>query len=209
MKNLALFVATVAGYFGIWWYFGGAPEGFSGYAMRLGILALRSAPFNVKGTIWTVLGNAESEKSIYSLFSLYQKAGQHAFMFCGVALYQDARWDAFVGFGVALYQEAGRDAVVGFGVALYQEAEEEAGVFCGVALYQEAGRALVFCGVAFYQRAGQDAGVFCGVAFYQRAGAQTETPYGLAVIQTVGRGIGASAQSKVRCFGVFGEFSAS
>src|SRR3989338_5469936 len=194
MKNLALFVATVAGYFGIWWYFGGAPEGFSGYAMRLGILALRSAPFNVKGTIWTVLGNAESEKSIYSLFSLYQKAGQHAFMFCGVALYQDARWDAFVGFGVALYQEAGRDAVVGFGVALYQGEGEEAGVFCGV---------------AFYQRAGQDAGVFCGVAFYQRAGAQTETPYGLAVIQTVGRGIGASAQSKVRCFGVFGEFSAS
>src|SRR3989338_8618180 len=127
MKNLALFVATVAGYFGIWWYFGGAPEGFSGYAMRLGILALLSAPFNVKGTIWTVLGNAESEKSIYSLFSLYQKAGQHAFM-------------------------------------------------------------------------------FCGVAFYQRAGAQTETPYGLAVIQTVGRGIGASAQSKVRCFGGFWEF---
>src|SRR3989338_1106592 len=155
MKNLALFVATVAGYFGIWWYFGGAPEGFSGYAMRLGILALLSAPFNVKGTIWTVLGNAESEKSIYSLFSLYQKAGQHAFMFCGVALYQDARWDAFVGFGVALYQRAGQDA----------------GVFCGVAFYQRAGQdAGVFCGVAFYQRAGAQTETPYGLAVIQTVG---------------------------------------
>src|SRR3989338_6973712 len=126
MKNLALFVATVAGYFGIWCYFGGAPEGFSGYAMRLGILALLSAPFNVKGIIWTVLGNAESEKSIYSLFSLYQKAGQHAGVFCGVALYQRAEWDAFVTVGIALYQKAEKDAVVFCGVALYQNAGQNA-----------------------------------------------------------------------------------
>ncbi len=136
MKNIALFVVTVAGYFGLWWYFGGAPEGIVEYALRLGLLAFLSAPWDVGGNIWTVLGNAESEKSVYSLFSLYQKAGNDAFVVVGVSLYQKAGNDAAVFIGVSLYQKAGNDAAVFIGVSLYQKAERSASATCGFAIYQ-------------------------------------------------------------------------
>lgn len=136
MKNLALFVLTVAGWFGAWWYIGGTPEGAGEYLFRLGILAFLSVPFNINGNIWTVLGNAESEGSIYSFFPLYQKARRRAGTIVGVLSYQDAKEIAYIMFGFLTWQEAADVAAVGIGFTLCQKARYEICLGTGIALYQ-------------------------------------------------------------------------
>lgn len=194
MKNIALFFVTVFGYFGLWWYLGGAPEETSGYLLRIGVLALLSAPFNISGTVWTVLGNAESEKNIYSLFSFYQRAGQ----------------DAVTIFGLS-YQEAGRNAVTVIG-ATVQNAGQDAWVLVGGAVYQKSAHcAVTIAGIAFLQNAGEEAGMAFGVAFWQNAGQTAVVVWGLAFYQSL-TGVspgGLHGAPKSRTFGVLKRLSYS
>ena len=101
----------------------------------LGILALLSAPFNIGGNIWTVLGNAESEGSVYSFLSVYQKARRRAVTIVGVLSYQDAEEIAYVLLGFLTRQEAA-DAGVGIGFTLWQKVWREAHLGIGISLYQ-------------------------------------------------------------------------
>lgn len=192
MKNIALFFVTVLCYFIFWWGFGGAPEGTSEYLLRIGVLALLSAPFNIGGNVWTVFGNAESEKNIYSLFSFYQRAGQDAVTILGLS-----------------YQEAGRNAWTVIGAPV-QNAKEDAWVFIGGAVYQKAARnAVTVVGIAFLQNAGEEAGMASGIAFWQNAGSAAIVVWGLAFYQSltgVSHG-GLHDVPKSRAFGVHKELS--
>lgn len=194
MKNIALFFLTVFCYFIFWWDLGGVPEGTSEYLLRIGILALLSAPFNIGGDVWTVFGNAESEKNMYSLFSFYQRAGQNAVTIFGLS-----------------YQEAGRNAWTVIGASV-QKAKEDALVCIGGAVYQKAANyAVTFVGVAFLQDAGEAAGMFLGVAFWQNAGSSASAIWGLAFYQSL-TGVspeGLHGAPKSRAFGVHKEISYS
>lgn len=80
MNNIELFVATTAVYFIIWklsQIFSLDPDVISLQRIfrELAIIALLCLPLNINGNVFTVLGNAESPKNAYSVFSLYQKAG--------------------------------------------------------------------------------------------------------------------------------------
>lgn len=200
MKNLVLFVVTVTGYFGAWWYIGGAPEGASDYALRLGILALLSAPWNINGNIWTIIGNAESEESIFALFSFYQKAENDTLAVFGLLLYQDAGEDAYLVMGVSIWQSAVKDALVFIGSVLWQKASRDTVMFCGVIFWQRAGReALLIAGISLYQ------GLY--PASFRRDNKSVQTVFGFAVYQTVP--CGHSIAIKSRVFGTFGKFSVS
>ncbi len=201
MKNIALFAVTVPGYFGLWWWLGGAPEEVSGYAFQLGILALLCAPWNINGNIWTVLGNAESEKSIYSLCSLYQKAGKHAVTIIGVSSQQHAERNAVMGIGISFLQNAGLHAVTFIGISLYQNAGQDAVTFVGLSLYQDAEQdAYTGIGLSLYQDAEQDAYMGIGISLYQNAVAKADVPCGVALYQAIENEKGARVS---RAFGVF------
>ncbi len=47
-------------------------------------------PINIGGNVFTIAGNAVAEKNVYSIFSVYQKAGQNAVTLIGLAPYQRA-----------------------------------------------------------------------------------------------------------------------
>lgn len=158
MVNIVLFIASVFAYFGIW-YGIDMPDSTTEHVVRVGILVVLCMPFNIRGNVFTVIGNAVSERNIFSLFSLYQKAGHVAFTIFGLAGYQNAGDDALFGFGFAGYQKAGHDAFVAFGLAGYQRAVNDATVALGIAGYQKAGRnAKTPVGIAIYQRIDSDKG---------------------------------------------------
>ena len=155
MENLGLFVLTTLVYSGVWCYLK-RPNGLLGYARRAGLMALLCLPININGNVFTVLGNAVSEKSVFSLCSLYQKAekdagtiiglsgyqsaGQNAVTFIGLSGYQKAGQTALTGIGLSGYQSAGRDAMTGFGLSGYQSAGQNAVTYIGLAVYQKAGQ---------------------------------------------------------------------
>ena len=117
------------------------------------LMALLALPFNIGGNVFTIAGNATAEKSVYSLFSLYQQAGQDAVTGIGLA-YQQAKQDAVTIIGLA-YQQAGQNAVTGIGLA-YQQAKQDAVTGIGLAVYQKAERkAYVPLAIALYQRVGE------------------------------------------------------
>ncbi len=105
MENLALFATTTLVYLGVWCWMK-KPNGLAEYAKRAGIIALLCAPFNINGHIFTVLGNAVSEKNNIALCSLYQKAGQNVITI-GLSGYQSAGQSAQTIIGLTLYQKAG------------------------------------------------------------------------------------------------------
>ncbi len=171
MKNMFLFAVTVLGYFGVWRYLGGMPESESEYVFRLGMLALLCAPFNINGNVWTVLGNATSPRSVYSIFSFYQYAKKNAGMIFSFLSYQKAR---------------GGDAIVLLGVSCCQKANDAAGVFIGFSFYQDSGReSCVFCGVSCYQQTLGHALTCAGFSVYQEGYYSVETKFGLALYQVV------------------------
>jgi hypothetical protein len=140
MKNVLLWIGTTVFYFALLCAVGG-PMVSSHLGLTLLIVALLCAPFNINGNIFTILGNAESEKNIFSIFSLYQRADRGAYNILGLSL----------------YQRAGRDAYSSFGLSLYQRADEDAVNFLGLSIYQRAGRDAYSIGLSLYQRADGDA----------------------------------------------------
>jgi len=156
MTNLMLFALTTLTYFAIWCRLEKS-RGLAGYAKKACLTALLCIPFNINGNIWTVLGNAESEKSIYSLCSLYQKAKNEAVTLIGLAGYQSAGQDAVTIFGFSGYQSAGQDARTDIGLAGYQSAGRDAIIIAGLSGYQSAGNyARNLFGLAIYQKAGEN-----------------------------------------------------
>ena len=170
MENLVLFGVSVVVYFCVVWFLFGKSTTVRGYMKRIGLLALLCVPFNVGGNVFTVLGNAKSEKNVYSLFSFLQEADQ----------------DAIAVLGLMPYQKAGREAGIVVGLAWHQEADRDAGVIAGLVGYQKAGRnAWIGAGLVGFQTAGQDALMHVGLAGYQRADRSAEAGAALVGYQKV------------------------
>ena len=139
MINLLLFILSFSIYFVIYWLLR-RPQGVKSYRNTILSLAFLCMPFNINGNIFTVIGNAESEKNIFSILSFYQRAENSTFALFGVPIYQHAGNDAFTLIGVSIYQHAGNNAITFIGVSFYQHAENDAFIAIGVVGYQEAGR---------------------------------------------------------------------
>src|SRR3989338_2166594 len=77
MENAVIFLATVLFYFGVWWLFicpaFTAFTGVNHTLKYLGIISVLCLPFNINGNVYTVLGNGESEKNMYSVFSITEQ----------------------------------------------------------------------------------------------------------------------------------------
>lgn len=134
MENILLFVLTVFLYSAIWIWLS-PPGSFGKYVKRVALIALLSVPININGRVFTVIGNAAGEKSVFSVFSLYQRADGDAVTFLGLSG----------------YQRAGNNAVTGAGISGYQRAGNEAVTILGLSGYQRAGNAQTIVGIAFYQ----------------------------------------------------------
>lgn len=107
MENILLFVLTVF-LCSMVWYAVCAPALWVGHIKRVALIALLDLPVNIDGNVFTIAGNATAEKSVYSIFSLYQKAGQDAVTLVGLAGYQQAETKAYVPVAIALYQRTGK-----------------------------------------------------------------------------------------------------
>jgi len=171
MDNIWFFLITVSVYSAIAISFGDyirvSLKKFFKVIVTAMLLAL---PIDIGGNVFTIAGNAVAEKNIYSLFSVYQQAGQDAVTGLGLA-YQRAGQNAVTGLGLA-YQRAGQNAVTGLGLA-YQRAGQNAVTGLGLA-YQRAGQnAVTGLGLAIYQKAGRGARVPISIALYQRVGEKT------------------------------------
>src|SRR3989344_8892914 len=106
MENILIFLCTVMLYGGAFCVF--APLGRpKKWAFSIALISLLSLPININGNVFTVIGNAKSEKSVYSVFSLYQHAGE----------------DAVTIFSLAGYQKTGRNALTFVGVSVGQTAD--------------------------------------------------------------------------------------
>ena len=109
MQNILLFCTSVLLYFGVWYGLDQSHDA-SQLLIRLGILLGVCIPFNIKGNVFTIAGNAVSQKSVYSLFSLLQEADRDAWTILGLAGSQKAGRDAVVLLGLAGSQKVGRNA---------------------------------------------------------------------------------------------------
>src|SRR3989338_6635158 len=114
MDNIWFFLITVSVYSAIAISFGDyirvSLKKFFKVIVTAMLLAL---PIDIGGNVFTIAGNAVAEKNIYSLFSVYQQAGQ----------------DAVTGLGLEIYQKAGRGARVPISIALYQRVGEKTRAF--------------------------------------------------------------------------------
>lgn len=188
MTNLWLFLGSVTVFFGIA-YLLFPKTNVRGHAKRLALVAILCIPFDIGGNIFTILGSAESNGSIYSLVSLHQDAKKDAFAFF-FAGNQKAGKNAIVLFSVAVIQHAGNDAIVAVGIAGNQHAGDDAIIVFGIAGNQKAGRdAVVVFGVAGNQKAGKNAVVAFGIAGNQKAGRNAVILLGVAGNQYAKNGI--------------------
>lgn len=179
MTNLWLFLGTVAAYFialYLWEHWSGGKMSYKECRKLLATLALLCLPVNIGGNVFTVIGNATSEKGVYAVCSLYQNAGTHAFSLVGLGGYQKADKHAITALGIAGYQYAGKDAVQLIGIAGYQHAGHETAVVIGIAGYQRAEQvASTSFGLTGYQDGAEEAITLAGLAIYQRAGDKERT----------------------------------
>lgn len=201
MTNLWLFLGTVVVYTAVV----AVVDYYAGLSIKstlkaAGLLSVLCLPVNINGNVFTVIGNAESEKSVWSVCSLYQKAEENAVTVFGLAGYQQAEKDAVTFIGLAGYQLAREDTITVGGLAGYQQAGKIAGVGFGLAGYQQARiSAMNFIGLAGYQQAGMDAWIFIGLVGYQHAGEEVMTSIGMAGYQQV--------PGKTRLFGAFSKLT--
>lgn len=152
MENIILFAVSVLLYSALWFWFS-RPKFGAECAKRITLIAVLCIPFNINGNVITVIGNATAERSIFSFFSLYQKAGNNAVTGVGLTAYQQAGRHAITVLGLAAYQQAGRDTVTAVGLVGYQRAGNDAAIGIGLAGYQRAdNKAIVRAGLVFYQK---------------------------------------------------------
>ena len=137
MESILLFALTTGIYYFIW-FISTHQAHWTKHVKRIALVALLVLPLNINGNVFTIAGNAVAEKSVYSIFSIYQKAGQNAFTLIGLA-YQKAGRNAITGIGLAGYQKAEQNAVIGLGIAGYQKAGQHTETLIAIALYQRVG----------------------------------------------------------------------
>ncbi|MBI2057466.1 MAG: hypothetical protein HYT63_00560 [Candidatus Yanofskybacteria bacterium] len=136
---------------------------------KLGIIILLCLPVNINGNVFTIMGNAIAEKSVYSVLSFYQKATDGVvFSFFGLGNVQFAKEDTFVFLGLPSYQKAGNAAFVFAGFPLYQEANEIFVAFGGAAIQKSKEFSAVFLGIVGYQNSGKKAETALAMALYQK-----------------------------------------
>lgn len=182
MENIWLFLLTVFAYWMGWWAITSdyGWEFAESKLKALSIIAALAMPFNIDGNVFTVAGNAVAEDSIYSVFSIYQKAekGTAVVVFPTFSV-QEApgpNGNAISLFGISAYQKAGNLALNGAGINLHQESEGAAGGVAGITVYQKAdGEAINFFGITVYQEAEEKGYVatMIGVGIFQKAGENT------------------------------------
>jgi len=174
MTNLILFAVTVSVYHIIHTLLHqsqktGKPQEAKWHLKSVGVLMLLCAPFNFDGTIVTVLGNAESKKSVYSVSSLYQKAEYNAFNLISLLGYQHAGNKALNVVGISAYQHAENLAINFITLSGYQNAVATAINFAGVSAYQNSeGTVGTFIGISVYQNARRRAEAVLALVFYQK-----------------------------------------
>jgi len=141
MGNTLLFIATVVIYSWVWFMTTEPSQGvFRAKTIKcVALVALLALPVNINGNVFTIAGNVTAEKSVYSVFSLYQKAEYTAVTVFGLAGYQKAGGIVVTGLGLAGYQEAGYTLTV-FGLAGYQRAWNRAEAGVAVVFYQRVGK---------------------------------------------------------------------
>lgn len=127
----------------------------------LGISTIMFMPFNIGGDIWTIAGNARTNGSIYSVFSVYQDAKEDAFSLVNIG-YQSAGKNTLHFIGMA-YQSAGKDTNQVIGLA-HQNAGNSAAQIIGIAYQNVNNIAVQITGIA-YQNSGNDALQFVGIAY--------------------------------------------
>lgn len=170
LSNLILFFITVVGYFFLLSVSCPAKSKRQ-IAARLCILALLSAPFNIGGNIFTVLGNALSEKSVYSVTSVFQdaKKGDAITLFSPFGFQYAEKGSALTLFGVVADQRAGVESVLGVGIVVFQKSSKKALVPFGIVGLQDARNAFVALGIVGRQKASESAGLGVGIVGFQRA----------------------------------------
>lgn len=177
MTNIWLFLATVVAYasaVSLYWWIkeGGIYSFFEAFAetwsvKRFAILLLLCIPFNIYGNVFTVLGNAVSEKDMYSILSFYQKAGGDTASLLSLGGYQEGK-DVNVLFGIPSYQKSTGTATLVFGASPYQKGNATV-IGCGLAVCQTADKAsLVLFGLSVYQKADINI-TLLGLSGYQKA----------------------------------------
>lgn len=232
MDNLWFFVLTVMVYSATWYYvslyfydivgthntnkYYGLKVPISTWLKRFAVVALLAMPINIDGNVFTVIGNAKAEKSIYSVASVYQNAGKNAvafisapvifqkaggwaFTFLGIT-FQNAEHDANMGLGISIRQTAGDDAMLIVGISLYQQAGRDAVAIGGISVYQMAKEGAVLAvGLSGYQNA-RDTLMLGGISGYQKAIGNTISGMGISIYQNAGNialtGIGVSVYQK-------------
>ncbi|MFH1759129.1 MAG: hypothetical protein ABH822_01030 [Patescibacteria group bacterium] len=179
---------------------------------RLGIIALLCLPININDHVFTVLGNGVAEKSMWSVCSLYQKAGSHAVS--GLALCQKAGGTAFSlfnffgyqrsenentisGVGIVSAQFAKRESVLAVGISGYQQSQTQfkqvkqkkrmgTMVGTGISCWQESqSESIVGVGFVGYQNSKNGSFVGIGGAGRQRSEKAVHVPIGIALYQQV------------------------
>lgn len=227
MENITLFVITVFAYYVVWFLWESRERWTERIALskevkRIALVMLLALPININGDVFTIAGNAVAEKSVLSLFSVYQWAGNNALSLVNIGYqksgynsaaiigfnyqesghnslsqmeigFQKANNDAINGVGV-VYQQALRDTSTFFSIA-YQRAGEDATIFTGLPIYQTAGNiAVAIVAFAPYQKA-KLAITLVGLAGYQESDKSAKVPLALALYQRVGE--------KTRVFAAF------
>ncbi|MDO8676751.1 MAG: hypothetical protein Q7K16_03865 [Candidatus Azambacteria bacterium] len=137
MENILIFAVTAAVYYFVWFFFTD-PVGWKKQINRIALVAFLTLPLNIDGNVFTVIGNATSEKNVYSLSSVYQKAEKDTFTLISLLGTQRAGQDAITIIGFSRYQQS-KKSVIGIGFVGYQRAEQEATTVLAVALYQRVG----------------------------------------------------------------------
>lgn len=187
MTNLCLYILTTTVYLGAWCAWSEYTRKKFSARLMLKMVAwvlVLCLPLNINGNIFTVLGNAVSEKSVYSICSLYQKAEQNAFSIIGIGGVQKAnKGEALICLGITLSQEAGKEAATCLGITLCQEAGQGAVTAVGIVGFQKAKNCSVLIGLAGYQTAELFTMVVCGLAGYQDSGMDADTFCGLVLCQ--------------------------
>jgi len=181
--NILLFLVSTIVYFTLWCIVTNKPQKSIRQRLKeLAIVALLCLPLNINGSVFTVLGNIESSKNVFSLFSVYQRAENDAHSLFG-SIVQEAGHDASVLVGLTGYQKAGNEASILVGVAGYQEAKNISGVLLGVSGVQESGRAYHIVGLVGYQKATDLSGVLCCFAGIQHGNNSAGLLLGLVIYQ--------------------------
>ena len=182
--NLALFVLTTLGYgFVAHEFLDLLPETVGEWVAFGFILSVLCAPFTKDGNVYTVLGNALSEKNSYALFSLIQCAEESAWAFASCIQVsnrsrsafnfgaQYGKKDARTVLGIMVFQNSKEESVLSLGFVLLQESKKESVVCFGIVIIQHSGSglALVFLGLAVVQVSEHyEAGLFAGFTFFQK-----------------------------------------